>query len=364
MSASQAPRFAIAIPARNEERRIVSCLAACAQAMAGQPGSGVIVLLVNNSDDRTAARARAWAAASGVATKVVETCFPPECAHAGMARRMALDVAQDAAGSDGFLLTTDADSRPEPDWVRACIEPLTSGRAAMVCGTISLDPREYARLPRDIVRRGETEARYRSLARELTSLLDPDPLNPWPFHGEQSGASLAMTAAAYGRVGGAPLTPCGEDRALVKRFMDHDLPVLYLDAARVVTSCRLKGRASGGMADTIAARIAGAVHLCDETVEPARTVWLRASLRARLRGALSGPAKQAVLMGEAGMSPDQIEAAPVFTGLGALWAFIEAVGPRLARRRMTWDEMAAELPRLEALRDQALAASGAEDLRA
>lgn len=362
---SGAARYAIAIPARNEEDRIIACLTACAVAMSGWPEPGVIVLLVNNSEDRTAEGARAWAAKSGMDIRIVQTVFPLGLAHAGMARRRALDLAREIVGSAGYMLTTDADSCPHPDWVRESLSPLTSGRAAMVCGSVSLEAAEYAQLPADIVRRGDVEALYGETARELTSLLDPDPLNPWPFHGQQSGASLAMTAQGYDRVGGAPLRPCGEDRALVRLFLEHDLPVIYSDAARVVTSCRLKGRAAGGMADTIAARIAGDVHLCDETVEPADTVWLRASLRARLRGALSSPAHQAALMAEAGMTVAEIDAAPIFTGFGALWAFVEATAPRLARHsRMTWDEMAAEAPRLEALRDMAAAGGNPEGLRA
>ncbi len=347
--------YVVAIPARDEEGRIVQCLEACRVAMARWPWPGAIALLVNNSVDRTAQRALAWARETGGPLRIAERCFPNETAHAGSARHAALDLARGQVGAEGWLLTTDADSRPDPDWVKASLTPLANGRAAMVCGDIELDPLEFAQLPSWATEKGAVEDRYRRTALELTSLLDPDPLNPWPFHGTVSGASLAMSAAAYDRVGGAPLVPCAEDRALVRRFVDHDLPVLYAPAPRVVTSCRLKGRAPGGMADTIASRLAGGEHWCDETLEPARNTWFRATLRAKLRRALRDHRQRDAALSEAGLSGEERKQAPAFTSFGALWRFVETVSPALARRRMLWNEMASELPLLEMLRDEAAA---------
>lgn len=357
------PTYAIAIPARDEDRRIVPCLDACRAAMARWPQPGVIALLVNNSRDRTVARALAWARKTGAPLRLAERRFPDRAAHAGTARRAAFDLARAQLETGGYLLATDADSRPDPDWVRACLAPLEAGRAAMVCGTIALDPAEFAQLPAWVTANGAVEDHYRRTALELTSLLDPDPLNPWPFHGTISGASLAMSVAAHDRIGGAPIVPYGEDRALVRRFLDHDLPVLYSDAAHVVTSCRLKGRAPGGMADTIASRLAGGPHWCDETLEPARQTWFRAQARAHLRRAFRDHRHRDEALAEAGLSADQRRTIPAFTGFGALWAFVETASLRLARRRMSWDEMAAELPRLEVLRDEAAAAATGARIR-
>lgn len=350
------PTYAIGIPARDEERRIVPCLEACRIAMARWPRPGIIALLVNNSRDRTVVRALAWARRTGTPLQLAERHFPHETAHAGTARRAAFDLARGQVGTGGYLLATDADSRPDPDWVRASMGPLEAGRAAMVCGTIALDPPEFARLPAWVTHNGAVEDHYRRTELELTSLLDPDPVNPWPFHGTISGANLALSVAAYDRIGGAPIVPYGEDRALVRRFLDHDLPVFYSDASRVVTSCRLEGRAPGGMADTIASRLAGGQHWCDETLEPARQAWFRAHVRAQLRRTFRDYRQRDAALTEAGLSCEQCRMAPSFTGFGALWAFVEATSPRLARRRMSWEDMVAELPVLEALRDD-LAAS-------
>lgn len=349
--------YAIAIPARDEERRVEHCLDACRRAMDGWSQNGIITVLVNNSCDHTARRALAWARRNARPLRLAECRFSAAEAHAGSARRAALDFARAHVTAEGWLLTTDADSQPAPDWIGANLAPLADGRAAMVCGFVDLDAAEFARLPSWIVERDAAEDRYRRTALELASLLDPDMLNPWPFHGIISGASLAMSVAAYDRVGGAPIVPCGEDRALVRRFLAHDLPVLYADAPRVVTSGRLDGRAPGGMADTIASRLAGEAHRCDEELESAHRTWFRASLRGRLRRSLRDQRQCDAALSEAALSREQMRTARTFTRFGQLWAFVEHASPRLTRRRMLWEEMMAELPRLETFRDHAARAA-------
>ena len=349
--------YAIAIPARNEEGRIAQCLQACHDSMRCWTVPGAIAVVVNNSNDATAQRAREWALMLGAPLVVEERIFATDKAHAGSARRAALDLARSLVHGNGYLLTTDADTRPAVTWVEESLTPLRQNKGALVCGTFDLDEAEYARLPPEITRRGAIEDRYRQIARELTNLLDPDLHNTWPFHGQASGASLAMSAAAYDRIGGAPIVPCAEDRALARRFFEHDLPIIYSDNARVLTSCRLDGRAAGGMAETIASRVAGRTHICDESVESAEMVWLRADLRARLRAAFRNAPLRTAILKEAGLGPPWGGDVPAFTGFGAFWAFVERTSPRLTRRRMVWEEMVEELPCLEALRDKASARS-------
>jgi len=341
--------YAIALPAKDEEERIVDCLEACAAAMTLWPEPGVIVLVVNNSRDRTGARAQAWAHRSRTPMLMQTVHFPENMAHAGSARRAALDRARQLVGAEGYLLTTDADSRPDVNWVSANLEALVLGTAALVCGAFDVDADDYARLPVQVRERALIEDRYRQTALELDRLVDPNPFNPWPLHGRASGASLAMSATAYDLIGGAPVVPCAEDRALVRQFMLHDLPILYSDAARVTTSGRLNGRAPGGMADTIASRVAGATYVCDETVEAADMVWARAHLRARLRAAFQEPALLAATLADIGLQrpPETV------TSFGAFWAVVESTSPLLKRRRLLWEEMLEQLPRLEALRDKA-----------
>lgn len=344
--------YAIAIPARNEEERIIGCLEACRDAMAQFHQSGVIAVLVNNSDDQTLQHIHACRQTIGVPIVVEMATFDQEHAHAGRARRAAWDLARSLVSDDGYLLTTDADSQPTSSWVEACLSLLAHHPAALICGSFQLLAEEYERLPHDIMQRGAIEDYYRHLSREVRQLLDPDPYNIWPFHGQISGASLALAASVYDRIGGAPIVPCAEDRALAQRFFEHDLPILYSAQAQVITSCRLDGRASGGMADTIANRVIGGQHLCDESVEPAAMVHLRADIRARLRAAFPSPSLCAAILSEVGLEAGTATDFPAFTGFGALWTYVERNAPRLRRKRLLWAEMVRELPHLEKLLEQ------------
>ena len=141
--------------------------------------------------------------------------LPDNLANAGVARRLAMDRARQFLGRSGALLTTDADSLPEKPWIAENLRQLAI-RDALVCGRIEFDKLEVAALPPGTLESGRSETHYKSIALELDSLLDPDPLNPWPHHGQTSGASLAMRASTYDRIGGLPIVPCGEDRALAK----------------------------------------------------------------------------------------------------------------------------------------------------
>lgn len=337
--------YVIAIPARDEAARIIGCLEACTQAAArARPVAGRILVLVNNSVDDTAARAMSWAARSDVPVDVVSCRLPRDLAHAGAARRQALDLARARVGEEGVLLTTDADTRPDPDWVGANLAALGKG-AALVCGRIAFDPAEFNRLPPTITARYRLQARWRHHAAELAARLDPDPHDPWPSHGEVGGASLAVTTRAWDRVGGLPAVSHAEDRAFVRRIRAHDLPVRHDPAVRVVTSCRLTGRAAGGLADTLAAGLVAGDHPADEDFEPLGMLWLRAALRARVRRLLAADADPAPLLrwsGFEGHLPDRA------AGFGPVWAAVEAQHPHLVRRRMRLSDVAAGLPRLVA----------------
>src|ERR1700760_3782756 len=108
-------RIVVCVPARNEAERLPDFLAA----LAGQTVRGcAIVLAINNTTDRSgevieAARRRHL----DLNLIVDETSYAEADAHAGSARRRAMDLAAGLVRDDGFILTTDADTRPPPDWL-------------------------------------------------------------------------------------------------------------------------------------------------------------------------------------------------------------------------------------------------------
>ncbi|KPF73008.1 hypothetical protein IP88_09775 [alpha proteobacterium AAP81b] len=316
-----APRdVAIAIPARNEAASIAACLAAIDTAAAlARPRSLTVVVLVNNSDDATAAEARRVVMRHAT-TIVDDIALSP--AHAGAARLAALDRAVAVLPADGVVMTTDADSRVAPGWIAANLAEIAAGADA-VAGVVTFDAATRAALPGFAADRG-LEWRLAELHARLASLIDPVPHDPWPNHLWAWGASLAATAAAYRAVGGLPAVALAEDRAFAARIEAHDLRLRRSHAPVVYTSARRQGRAPGGFADLIDAYARDPDMPCDAALEPTQTLVRRLRLRAACRA----------------------QGAP---GFGARWAAIEAATPALARQRVRPAALPAEVALAEAI---------------
>jgi hypothetical protein len=276
--------------------------------------------------------------------RVVEARLPPEAAHAGVARRAAMDLAEaglmEGGDRNGVILTTDADSQVAPNWIAANFAAFEAGADA-VLGRIDLDD-EGKLLPDALHRRGALEDAYERLLTELSSLLDPLEHNPWPHHSTVSGASLGITCAAYGSVGRLPRVPLGEDKALVALLSRQDARIRYCSAVHVITSGRTKGRAPGGVADTLLIRSREPDAFCDDFLEPFHAAYGRASWRGRLRrlhrpGRLARDRRWA---GELGISAREANAILEESAFGAAWALIEDRSPLFASRLLR----PAELP--------------------
>ncbi|MEQ5872475.1 glycosyltransferase family 2 protein [Sagittula sp. NFXS13] len=310
---------AITIPARNEEERIVPCLDAAQTALRGRGG---IVLVVNGSNDATHDRARDWFTATGAAGLLLDLGDTPQGGVGGV-RQQAVAAAVSRLAPRGIVLTTDADSRVFPDWLDANLAELT--QADLICGTILPDGDEFAQLPRIISQRGAAEGEYVALTLALRALIDPLAHDPVPCGLGAAGASLAFRIPLYTDTGGIPAMPANEDRAFAAMAEDRGWRVRHSQKARVSTSCRLDGRAPGGMAEALAQRISDPDPLVDSALETAdRTVQ-----RARLR--------QARREGVVQFGPESMQVAQVDRQLA-----------RLEHTRMRLSDVARELPLLAA----------------
>lgn len=103
------------------------------------------------------------------------------------------------------------------------------------------------------------------------------------------------------------------------------------------------------MADTIAARVAGRKHICDESMELAEAILSRVSWRAKFRHAYAAPRNLNAIYAEAGI--DVAANIPDFRTFGALWSYVENNSPLLAKRRLSWEEMYLELLKLKKIRE-------------
>ncbi|WP_073334068.1 glycosyltransferase family 2 protein [Wenxinia saemankumensis] len=304
------------IPARDEAERIGACLDSVAAALEGRGG---VVVMVNGAADATADIARDRLSALGCPGLVLEQRFPPAGGGVGWARRLAIRAALDRLAPGGAVMTTDADSRVAPDWVRANLFELD--RADVICGTILPDPEEAAALPPVIAGKGRVEGEYEALSRRIGALIDPVPHDPHPAHLNAAGASLAFRRGVLDLIE-MPLLATGEDRAFVRAAGAAGLRVRHSWRVRVTTSCRLDGRADGGMAGALRRRITEEDPWVDEMLMPVEVLLRRARTSAELRA-----------------GRDQ-------RAYGPLWAARETADPALRAPRMRLSDLCRELPRL------------------
>lgn len=241
------PPFCVCVPARNEQRR----LPALVEALAAQdhPAPIPVVVCINNSTDGSAAvvqeAAERWRERLDISVAV--EWFPADRAHAGAARRAAMEAGLARLGSapGGVLVTTDADARPPRTWLSANLAAISAG-ADIVGGRLVID--EAENLPPTVLALQRLWDAYWAAVRAIEDELDPSPIDPAPRHGDHTGASLAITAEAYRLAGGVPELPTGEDRALVIAAQAHGARLVHPLSVWTRVSPRLAGRAAGGMA--------------------------------------------------------------------------------------------------------------------
>ena len=336
----------IGVPVHNEERYIARSLRLLDRQI-DPTDDFAIVLLLNNCTDGTLAVLHALASSLRRDVYFSDIALPKSLAHAGMARKLAMDAAAQLTAPHGIVLTTDADAIVAEDWLAMTRLHIANGADA-VSGFVRHNPAEKAEWPDALKDRTDLECHYEDLLAELYALLDPRPHDPWPNHTITLGASLAATLEAYRTCGGIPPVPCGEDRAFIAALERIDARVRFPRDVEAFTSSRLSGHADGGMAATLRARAGDPSLPCDPLLEPVAMACKRAEWRRSLRAIWPAPLP-------AGWSqtlkiiPTRLKDLWAAPGFGQAWQGIEAASPELERRCLTLDQLRGELQCLEPL---------------
>ena len=226
----------VVIPARNEAERIAACLAALCNQQAD------VLVVANNCTDATGAIATDCGAA-------LIDCIVPS-GGVGAARRLGIAEGLRRARGARAILTSDADCIVAPGWVDQNLRYINDGAAA-VCGLVQPIAEEHAALPAPLLRRAALEDRFLDLKAQLEQHLTGR-----VAHEQTPGASLAFAPCAYAAAGGFDPMPTHEDRAIILRLKSLGLPVVHAREVTVYASCRLEGRAPGGMAAALRERAA------------------------------------------------------------------------------------------------------------
>jgi len=242
-------KVCVCVPAKDEEARLPVLLDALARQQ--EIDRLAVVICLNNTTDRSRQRIDAISAAyAGRLDVVVDECdFPPALAHAGSARRRAMDIGLVRVGGNGLLVTTDADARPPENWIATTLAAVAAG-ADVVGGRLTLDGDEP--VSKALAAARALCDRYWHRVRTIEDAIDPRPWDPAPRHGDHTGASLAIAASLYSASGGVPLLASGEDRALVTAAVIAGGRLRHHPDVWTRVSARRQGRAEGGMASAMA----------------------------------------------------------------------------------------------------------------
>lgn len=338
----------VAIPVRNEEGGIIRCLDALERMDRHPTALHRVLLVLNGCTDRTWETTQAWMHAHDLPTCMVDIRLPANANHAGGARAAALTEALHilAGHPRGVVLTTDADTRVPPDWLERAIDGIEAGRD-VIAGDVDVDAASLTLWPAALQRRVRLEDQYALLLDEVDTLCDPVLHNPWPTHRRCSGANLVFRSSALQLLSDIPSPACGEDRALVAACMARDLRVRHDPALRVKTSARLRGRAHGGMADTLRRWTLHAEAPCDPLLEPFAAHVRRANLRACIRSLFYKGVRLEALAQAADL-PFPGSVSHTCHYFGEAWQWLEQYCPSLQRRPISPVELPREIDRARA----------------
>jgi cellulose synthase/poly-beta-1,6-N-acetylglucosamine synthase-like glycosyltransferase len=222
----------IVVPAQNEEASIEPCIQSIRRSCeTAQLRDYWIVVVADSCTDETLPRAR-------LALEGVGEVLECDARSAGSARRLGVDaVLAHFTGKELgqiWLANTDADTVVPWDWIRVQLGLADAGIAA-VAGIVQLEEG------------GALAAHEIHRATYLTNLDGT--------HGHVHGANLALRADAYVDAGGWAHRALAEDHCLWNRLKHRGWQLSSPVSSVVVTSARLIGRARGGFADSLKARI-------------------------------------------------------------------------------------------------------------
>lgn len=279
--------ISVIIPARNEASNLERSLHALRNQ---QQSSGIrfsadvyeVLLLLNNCTDESEAVALDYQQRYPTfSLRIASIQLPAKAANVGTVRRLLMNEAYQRLSEvnkpHGIIASTDADTVVDQFWLDQILQETNSGCEAVGGRILTHPDGNPVRLNylRDVT--------YRMLVAQLEAQIDPQPYDPWPRHFQHFGASLALTCAAYKRVGGLPDVPYLEDEALYRALLRTDTRIRQSPNVRVTTSARMQGQATVGFSEQL--RYWSAMNRAKkcQLAEPAGAIIRRLRNRSRLR---------------------------------------------------------------------------------
>jgi hypothetical protein len=282
----------VIVPVRNEAENLEATLVALTDQVDFQSKPldkkrYEIIVLANNCTDNSVEIARRFAQSQpDLVLHTIEMTLSSDRANIGWVRKILMDEAyrrfRYLGRNRGVIASTDGDTRVTPTWIAATLMEIERGFDG-VGGRIITEQKERLALERSTRLYFLRYVGYNYLVAQLETLIDFDSVESLPRHHQHFGASLAVTAQIYAKVGGLPPLPSSEDVALYEALKKFDAYFRHSTIVKVTTSARAIGRAKAGLSDRLSQLKVMAQKHQHILVESAEAVKARFALRYRLR---------------------------------------------------------------------------------
>ncbi len=163
--------------------------------------------------------------------------------NVGSARRVLMNIAsQRLNGNNKLLITTDADTIPESDWL-ANLDTYIETEYDLICGLINVNRDNLQKQPEEFLK-GKDD--YLLLKAKLESHVLHNKDNSWPRHCYNWGPNLAIKKGVYDAIGGIKPLHFLEDVDMFNTVFGNGYKIRHSNNVVVTTSTRLDPRCDEG----------------------------------------------------------------------------------------------------------------------
>lgn len=264
-------KIIVTIPAMNEENYIWKTLSALEKQTNGitsiSPKLYEVLVLCNHCSDTTEELCILFQQLHPDFPLYIFKTNDSKINNVGAARKILMDTASQRISADGLIITTDADTKADINWLNAFLS-LQAEPFDLMCGVINPDLKGLSAEGR---RNLHQKRAYLDLVSRLESQLYHQEYDPWPRHSHNSGPNMAIRNSVYRQIGGIPPLSCLEDIALYQKVIGEGFKVHHSFKPKVTTSCRSMSRVPGGFGTqiknwntSITEEVEGLEKLCDK----------------------------------------------------------------------------------------------------
>lgn len=244
----------IVIPVKDEENYILKTLEAFTLQVDDfsnrlDPMLFEILVLANNCSDNSVAIIKEFQETyPELNIHLQEITLPTTQANIGYVRRKLMECAFSRLSKNGggVIMTTDADTTVESDWIAQTHCEINNG-ADVVGGRILLYNDEFESLDTFTQILHLKDEKYHLLVAELETKIINSDIDPLPRHHQHFNGSFAITTDMYAKSGGVPIVEHLEDCAFFDRLQTVDAKIRHSLNVKVYTSARCAGRTQIGL---------------------------------------------------------------------------------------------------------------------